>query len=153
MPHHRTRKLNTWAGWWIDIFSLSGPLPVVSGHYPFSFKFFFCPLEIPAIRSLQTQQLIVIVLFKVTPPTYIGIFKKIKIIPKTGHRLESRLRIFWKFPLLPVRSVASFCENIRGSRKFYLLLQFSRYRDAVCGIIRTTKLATADFWIFAPKNF
>ena len=41
-----------------------------------------------------------------------------------------------------VCSVASFCENIRGSRKFYLLLQFLRYWDAVCGILRTTKLAT-----------
>ena len=39
-----------------------------------------------------------------------------------------------------VCSVASFCENIRGSRKFYLLLQFLRYRDAVCGILLNTKL-------------
>ena len=85
-----------------------------------------------------------------SPPS-IGIFlKKIKIIPKTviplkGHRLESRLRIFWKFALLPFCSVASFCWKSRGSRKMLLLLQFLRYRDAVCSILRTTKLPTKSW--------
>ena len=69
----------------------------------------------------------------------------------------SRLRIFWKCTLLPVCSVASFCENFRGSRKIYLLLQFSRYRDAVCGFIQTTKFATKcwkqNFEYLPQKNF
>ena len=70
--------------------------------------------------------------------------------------MESRLRIFWKFALLPVCSVASFCWKSRGSRKFYLLLQFLRYRHAVCGIIRTTKLATncrKRNFEFLPQKF
>ena len=37
-----------------------------------------------------------------------------------------------------------------------LLLQFLRYRDAVCGILRTTKLATKrweQIFEFSPQNF
>ena len=37
-----------------------------------------------------------------------------------------------------------------------LLLQFSRYRHAVCGILRTTKLATKrwrQIFEFLPKKF
>ena len=56
--------------------------------------------------------------------------------------------------ILKIDTVASlqcchFCWKSRGSRTMLLLLQFSRYRDAVCGIIRTTKLAK----ICRKRNF
>ena len=81
------------------------------------------------------------------PPLTSKIFFKFRktqndLYPHQWHLLEGRLRIFWKLTLLPVCSVASFCWKSRGLREIYLLLQFSRYRHAVCGILLTTKLST-----------
>ena len=42
------------------------------------------------------------------------------------------------------------------SWKFYPLLQFLRYRDAVCGILLTAKLATKrweQMFEFSPQNY
>ena len=62
-----------------------------------------------------------------------------------GH-FDSQFRIYGHFQVFSKkfqRSIFPFrVFAVPVSRKMLLLLQFLRYRDAVCGILRTTKLAT-----------
>ena len=51
-----------------------------------------------------------------------------KLYPFQRHRLERRLRIFWKFALFIVCSVVGFCLNFWGLREIYLIPQFLRYQ-------------------------
>ena len=76
-----------------------------------------------------------------------------------GH-FDSQFRIYGHFQVFSKkfqRSIFRFrVFAVPVSRNFYLLLQFSRYRDAVCGIIRTTKLATKHRkrnFEFLPQKF
>ena len=76
-----------------------------------------------------------------------------------GH-FDSQFRIYGHFQVFSKkfqRSIFRFrVFAVPVSGNFYLLLQFSRYRDAVCGILRTTELATKRWeqvFEFLPPNF
>ena len=76
-----------------------------------------------------------------------------------GH-CDSQLRIYGHFKVFSKkiqRLISPFhFLAVPVSQKFYLLLQFSRYRDAVCAILLTTKLSinfNGRFLNFFLKNF
>ena len=76
-----------------------------------------------------------------------------------GH-FDSQFRIYGHFQVFSKkfqRSIFPFrVFAVPVSRKMLLLLQFLRYQNAVCGILRTTKLATKcweKIFEFLPPNF
>ena len=95
----------------------------------------------------------------IDPQTYIFTSENMNILNRllgsSGFRWKPTGDLFINCRL-PVCSVACFCWKSKGLREIYLLLQFLRYRHAVCSILLTTKMSTNcwnRFLNFCLKNF